>query len=515
MTRQQSTGFTLLEILVVVAIIGILAALVYPAYQNYVTRSRVAEALEFADAARTRVEVALASGVQPATDLLDSGGKKVDMMTALTWNPGKPGDPLAGYILAEMDLPGIGQRKVLALEKRSNGDWHCVGAAPYAGAGQALEADKLPSSCRDGGGGGGAMAKSAPPATSCPAGQTMTTATDSTGTSRQVCAPPPASVPAPSSPTPPASSSCPPGQESWTAQGGASLCVPACPSGQVHDAMLKCCPSSNLMNFNGMQVCDPTAAPSPAPAAAAGPTSMAAAAGQSSVAAAAGPAPATAASQPPKTCTPGNVLVQVGSSWKCMEICKSYEMHDANGICVGKPIPPQSQKPTMTNNPCGADGIWIPNTPASSTKSGAFTYPGLSVQAAPDFSKGPVAGGCAPKGSRPADVYADVLCSQCTGPIQICEQIYSQKTCSWPNNACGVHIKNKLDGTREVTRGCIAQDYIYREWYLGTSDEDKCDVIKNNQHVDFQCTFACTGPKCNSGTGTGLRPPENTLWKPR
>ena len=135
MTRQQSNGFTLMEILVTVAVIGILATIAYPVYQNYVTRSRVAEALVFADAARTRVEVALANGAQPATDLLDSGGKKVDMMTALTWNPGKPGAGLVGYVLAEMDLPGLGQRKVLALEKRSNGDWHCVGAAPYAGAG--------------------------------------------------------------------------------------------------------------------------------------------------------------------------------------------------------------------------------------------------------------------------------------------------------------------------------------------------------------------------------------------
>ena len=422
MEKKKLAGFTLVEVLVTVAIVGILVAVGYPAYQNYVTRSRVAEALAFADAARTRVDIALASGAQPATDLLDSSGKKVDMMTALTWNAGKPGDPLVGYILAGMDLPGIGQRAVLALERRGNGDWHCVSAAPYAGATPALEADKLPASCR-GDGGGGAMAKTAPPATGCPAGQVMTTATDSTGTSRQVCS---------------------------AQQVAASLPAPATP--------------------------------------------VPAAAGPSSVAAAAGPTPATAPYQ---------------------ETCKSYEMHDANGICVGKPIPPQSQKPAITNNPCGSDGIWIPNTPASSTKSGPFTYPGLSVQAAPDFSKGPVAGGCAPKGSRQADVYADVVCSQCTGPIQICEQVHPEKTCSWPNNACGVHIKNNLDGTRQVTRGCMSQDSIWLEWYLGTSDEDKCDVIKNNQHVDYQCTFACTASKCNSGSGTGLRPSDDTLWKPR
>ncbi|MFN5702356.1 MAG: prepilin-type N-terminal cleavage/methylation domain-containing protein, partial [Gammaproteobacteria bacterium] len=108
MKQRIFKGFTLLEMMVAVAIVGILLFFAVPAYQNYTTRARVAEALEFADAARTRVEVELESGAQPPTDLLDSGGKKVDMMTALSWTAGKPGDSLVGYILAEMDLPGIG-----------------------------------------------------------------------------------------------------------------------------------------------------------------------------------------------------------------------------------------------------------------------------------------------------------------------------------------------------------------------------------------------------------------------
>jgi len=258
-TLKTQAGFTLMEILVTVAILGILAAIAYPAYQNYVTRSRVAEALEFADAARTQVDVALATGGQPQPDLLDSGGKKVDMMTAMTWNPGKPGAGLVGYVLAEMDLPGIGQRKVLALEKRSNGEWHCVSAAPYASAGQALEADKLPASCRDG---GGAMAKSAPPATSCPAGQVMTTATDSTGTSRQVCAAQVAAS-APASPTPkqPTSQSdCLPHERFAGDQ-----CVKVCNSGYFFD------PVKVICSFK-----PPASLPPPA---AAGPTSVAAPAG--------------------------------------------------------------------------------------------------------------------------------------------------------------------------------------------------------------------------------------------
>jgi hypothetical protein len=129
-------------------------------------------------------------------------------------------------------------------------------------------------------------------------------------------------------------------------------------------------------------------------------------------------------------------------------------------------------------------------------------------QADPDFSKGPVSGRCANVGTRPADYYADVQCHQCTGPAQICEQIHFSTTCKWPNNACGTQITNRLDGTKTVIRGCASNEFSYREWYLGTSDEDKCDVIKNNVHVDFQCSFACTKKDCNSG----LRPPEDSLW---
>jgi type IV pilus assembly protein PilA len=48
-------GFTLIELMIVVAIIAILAAIAVPAYQNYIIRSKVTEALTSADMARTAV----------------------------------------------------------------------------------------------------------------------------------------------------------------------------------------------------------------------------------------------------------------------------------------------------------------------------------------------------------------------------------------------------------------------------------------------------------------------------
>ena len=70
---QRNSGFTLIELMIVVAIIGILASLAVSAYQTYTVRAQVAEGLNFAAGAKVPVVEAFNNTGIPPADLVAAG----------------------------------------------------------------------------------------------------------------------------------------------------------------------------------------------------------------------------------------------------------------------------------------------------------------------------------------------------------------------------------------------------------------------------------------------------------
>nr|WP_101143559.1 pilin [Neisseria meningitidis] len=157
-------GFTLIELMIVIAIVGILAAVALPAYQDYTARAQVSEAILLVEGQKSAVtEYYLNHGEWPANNSsagvasvsTDIKGKYVQSVTVAN-----------GVITAQMASSGVNKeiqgRKLSLWAKRQNGSvkWFC--GQPVTRAAKAANADDvaaddtnkidtkhLPSTCRD------------------------------------------------------------------------------------------------------------------------------------------------------------------------------------------------------------------------------------------------------------------------------------------------------------------------------------------------------------------------------
>ncbi len=146
--KRVQQGFTLIELMIVVAIIGILAAVAIPAYQDYIGRAQTSEAIHLLGALKTPIEEYVSQeGAFPATDtVLDGLGTTVGTYVSDITVDSPSG--AGGKIVAIMRSTGVNadlNDKRVEMERGATGGWSCDGSTV---GGSAIPDKFLPASCK-------------------------------------------------------------------------------------------------------------------------------------------------------------------------------------------------------------------------------------------------------------------------------------------------------------------------------------------------------------------------------
>jgi type IV pilus assembly protein PilA len=138
MKRQIQQGFTLIELMIVVAIIGILAAVALPAYRDYTVRAKVTELILAASSGKNTVsEFATTYGAMPGTDSISIATQTGKFVASVSWT-----SPTITAIANSTEPAISGQNITLTASYNSTTSqvtWICDGS---------IEAKYRPASCK-------------------------------------------------------------------------------------------------------------------------------------------------------------------------------------------------------------------------------------------------------------------------------------------------------------------------------------------------------------------------------